>query len=396
MKVVSENFYRRGKKGTFYCRRRVPHDLVSLYGGRHEILRSLKTSDESITLQRWRACMVELDQTFADLRKRHAALLDPAEPILVPHLSAPFVENLGRFWVQQVLLSDDAARLAGLDDEQFDELGDKLSAQRKELGRMLAQGCFDRIEPAFLAFLHLCGVSVQISDDERAQVLRGFLKSVISALDVQLERHDGKIRETHEVVAPDLVKPPAQLLLDQQARAQSASVSWQQVFDVWQSFVEQRPKSTVLAYQTAWRDLMKFADTRKLFCPADLTATSMTEFVQYMRASKTLQIGTINERLAKIKAIFRVAVGRQLLLTNPAQDTLGFRESVRGKLTKSRLPFTTEELEAIFCCPIYTNAQLRSQGQVGEASYWIPLLMLYTGARPEEIAGLQFESPLLS
>jgi integrase len=49
--------------------------------------------------------------------------------------------------------------------------------------------------------------------------------------------------------------------------------------------------------------------------------------------------------------------------------------------------FSTRELETIFALPIFTSGE-RPQGGKGEASYWIPLLLLWTGARPEEVAQL--------
>jgi integrase len=45
------------------------------------------------------------------------------------------------------------------------------------------------------------------------------------------------------------------------------------------------------------------------------------------------------------------------------------------------------ELHAIFGLPIFTRGE-RPRGGGGEASYWIPLLLLWTGARPEEVAQL--------
>ncbi len=49
--------------------------------------------------------------------------------------------------------------------------------------------------------------------------------------------------------------------------------------------------------------------------------------------------------------------------------------------------FSKGELESIFALPIFTSGE-RPQGGKGEASYWIPLLLLRTGARPEEVAQL--------
>jgi integrase len=49
-----------------------------------------------------------------------------------------------------------------------------------------------------------------------------------------------------------------------------------------------------------------------------------------------------------------------------------------------------DELHAIFSLPIFTRHELPKRGR-GWASYWMPLLMLWTGARPEEAAQLMVD-----
>ena len=52
--------------------------------------------------------------------------------------------------------------------------------------------------------------------------------------------------------------------------------------------------------------------------------------------------------------------------------------------------FSKEELTAIFELPIFTRGE-RPKGGKGHASYWMPLLLLWTGARPEEVAQLMID-----
>lgn len=52
--------------------------------------------------------------------------------------------------------------------------------------------------------------------------------------------------------------------------------------------------------------------------------------------------------------------------------------------------FNLIELKAIFALPIFTLDE-RPRGGKGHASYWIPLLLLWTGARPEEVAQLMID-----
>jgi integrase len=49
-----------------------------------------------------------------------------------------------------------------------------------------------------------------------------------------------------------------------------------------------------------------------------------------------------------------------------------------------------DELHAIFALPIFTSHELPKRGR-SWASYWMPLIMLWTGARPEEVAQLMVD-----
>jgi integrase len=122
--------------------------------------------------------------------------------------------------------------------------------------------------------------------------------------------------------------------------------------------------------------------------PADVTEALMTEFVADM--VKRLAAKTLNGRLSKICSIFKVAKGKHLLQVNPAAETLGVKESRVLKRKTRRLPFDEADIQRIFSSDVYTR-QARSKGSSREATYWIPLMMFYSGARPEEIAGLALD-----
>ena len=108
-------------------------------------------------------------------------------------------------------------------------------------------------------------------------------------------------------------------------------------------------------------------------------------------ATRGLTVVTINERLAKIKALYKVVKGKGEVLVNPTVDTIGLKENSFAKRVKRRLPFDEADLHTIFSSVVFNEAQLRSEGQSEEATYWIPILMYYTGARTEEVAGLALD-----
>jgi integrase len=72
-------------------------------------------------------------------------------------------------------------------------------------------------------------------------------------------------------------------------------------------------------------------------------------------------------------------------------DLIGSKvtEGVRAPKSKgkARVPFDDSALTKLFSGPVHKGGERPVQGR-GEASYWLPLIALFTGARLEEIAGL--------
>jgi len=184
---------------------------------------------------------------------------------------------MAQFWVRQVLLTDERERSHGLDDERFDELGERLDVQRKSLGRMLAQGRIEGILPALESFLHLRGLEAEFSPEESQRAGYAFLRGVVAALDHQRSRHQG------ELVSTDTVAPagPASIqdVLDP---THTHGPTWDEIFALWRAHVPNRPKSTAIATQTPWRDLKKFAASKEIKNPAGITPVLMSEFAQAM------------------------------------------------------------------------------------------------------------------
>ena len=94
--------------------------------------------------------------------------------------------------------------------------------------------------------------------------------------------------------------------------------------------------------------------------------------------------------LTTIKAITNVAVGHEWLPLNPF-ERLTVTEG--GRKSEGREPWTPEELPQLFDSPIFTAYALPSGSAIAtkagrDAAYWVPLLCLYTGARPSEVCQL--------
>lgn len=384
MKAISENLYTRGKHGIFYVRRRIPAAIRAAYPAQQEhIVRSLGTADRRAAKELGRAESARIDAEFRHKRQEldlsHASLAAKR----ISQLDDGQLQAVAKFWVSQVLLSDEHRRQEGLDDAEFDQLGEQLTTQRTELGRMLAQGRSLNIFPALHGFLFLCGLDFIPDENEAKRASYSFLRTVVETLDHQLTRQRGDIVDTDKV-AP-LAVHPLHVIAPERVAVDPDLPTWDKVFATWCDYVDNRPTPTRLASQTAWRDLRRFAATQGVQMPGDVTPEQMTAFVEDMRPR--LEVPTLNERLTKIRGIYKIAVGKHILRVNPAAGTLGVKQSSAKKRKKRRLPFDAVDLHTIFGSEVFTQHK-RSRGQSGEASYWIPVLMYYTGARPEELAGL--------
>lgn len=187
---------------------------------------------------------------------------------------------------------------------------------------------------------------------------------MVDTLDKQLERQAGGIVDT-DTVAPAVVHP-LKIIAPECAPAESLGPTWDKVFQLWCEHGEDRPKSTIAAYRTPWLALKRFAASLKALHPQAVTEKMMSQFARHMRESG-LAIDTINERLRKIRYIFNVAKRSHELPLNPAEETLGFKESTTDEAEDDRVPFDHKDLGRIFSSSIFTT-HARSRGQVAEAS----------------------------
>ncbi len=384
----SEYIYERGKHGIKYVRRRIPAALRLAYPtGQTDITRSLGTADQREAKARAHIELAKIEAEFEAARGRLDLSRASMNTKRVNRLTDEQLHGAAQFWARRVLLADDVQRNEGLDDEDFADLTEKLTAQRSEFGQMLARGRWEAVLPAWRSFLFLYGLDFVPDEAEAKRSGAVFLRTIVETLDNRLARLRGEVVKT-DVVAPS-VKHPLEMVAPERAPVDPGLPTWEKVFQVWRDIVINRPKATWVAAQTAWNGLRSYMDNSQVgraVSPALVTPEDMAQFVDSMQ-EQGLAAKTINERLRKVRAIFRVAKGKMVLGSNPALETLGVKESGVQKRKKRRLPFDQTDLDAIFGSEIFREHK-RSRGQSGEASYWIPLLMYYTGARPEEIGGL--------
>lgn len=103
------------------------------------------------------------------------------------------------------------------------------------------------------------------------------------------------------------------------------------------------------------------------------------------RLAEGKHVNTVRKEVNLLHAIFQTATDNARLPANPAH---GIKLPKLKVSEKSRVPLDGNDLNALFHSPVYV-AGLRPVGGAGEASYWLPLIALFTGARLEEIGQLE-------
>lgn len=106
---------------------------------------------------------------------------------------------------------------------------------------------------------------------------------------------------------------------------------------------------------------------------------------------------TVRNKLRAVSAVFSHGVRMGELKENPiiasgVAKAAAKAASKDAGASRRRKDYTHEEIAAIFSSPIYSPGGWKSpRADFGEAMYWLPLILYYTGARREEIAQLRKE-----
>ena len=190
------------------------------------------------------------------------------------------------------------------------------------------------------------------------------------------------------------VNPPAETVLQLAERLFASRTdpitgptrtAWATSLKLWQQTQPNIAHDKITrAMVTEWLELLAQRPARIPWTKRETPLASLVE--QYADAENIARLSgaTVSRHLTSLSAIW-----------NKSQQK-GFIEAVASpfanhavKVVKNRggNPLTPAELNAILALPIFTNHD-RPHGCKGEAAYWIPLFLIFTGARPGEVAQL--------
>ncbi|SLN76017.1 Phage integrase family protein [Roseovarius gaetbuli] len=399
--------YRRN--GTYYHRAAIPKDIAKTYPKSEETF-SLKTKDLQEALRLVRIAAVEVDQRFADHRRR-------ANRPTQLELTSEQLQLIHNVYHRHLLEEDEEIRTEGFAGytaaKSFDDakgLNDDLAEDTRE---KYARGEVDDfIWGEAEDVLTWDGIDIDLDPSSPSwnRLARTLQEAYLRAAEDIQKRYQGKIVGTPaEPSGAPSVSPTGPLLsLLFAARVEEAerTVGWSPKliddYQVWTNlFIELKGDRPILEYRKSdARDfknmLMDLPSNRNKH--RQTKGLSAFEAIEAAKAHDlpTLSVSTINKALGRMQAIWKWADKQ---LDEEVSDIFGpmklaSKSNARGEAD----PFSPAQLQIIFNSPLFTGCRSKrfrtepgDTDMSGTSWYWLPLLGLWTGARLNELCQLNVE-----
>lgn len=426
--------WRRG--AVYYARIDVPLDLVPILKTT-TLKQSLRTKDEAEAKRLLHGVVGEWNRQFADLRAHcdltesdrahavwdhYAATLsrDEAERANLPDASkldgmqatiAAEIEKGGN-----VVAINPLATLAAAIEWIIARDAAPMSAARRrikltELRRHLMKGETALIADEVDAYLRENKLHVGRDRPEWKSLAREMMRAEIEALQRSLERDEGDYAGQPR---DPLVRPPVG------PRRETAKPG-QGIMDIFETFARENTRGVAKdRLDQCRRDIGTFVELvgasfpiakiskaevrewKQLLVQYPVKATETKAFaglsiVQIVKANEkvgkpVIADRTVNRYLSSLGAFLTWAVNNGYLDKNPVEGLM-----LKKEAKAPTLPFKADQLQTLFASPWFTgcesDAEWRKVAKPGpvlirDHRYWVPLIMLFTGARPSEIAQL--------
>lgn len=333
--TMPEYLTRRGP--TYYFRRVIPEHLRAQFGNKRELTVSLRTKDRAEAIRRRNREAVRTDEAFA-------AAASASHQVGIGSLAlGPRVSKLSH-------------------DERIARL---IHTFRKERDEANTTGRLAAFNQMLRDQLTLCDMDLEHGtwnveepvDLDRSKIMQSAIRAVLqgdfSALDA----------------------PPVRAL-----EPAKVGISLNAVLEQWA--FEKKPKERSI---DMWRRTSAlFTSVTGKEKVGQITKADVLAFKAHLLAEGRAP-ATIDSRLNHLRSLFRFAVENDIIGADPA-STVKAPPAKRAK--DARIPFDDTALSAVFSSAIYTQGERPNRG-AGEASYWLPLLALYTGARLNELGQLR-------
>lgn len=424
---------RRG--ATYYARLDVPLDLVAHYGTTTR-KKSLRTKDENEAKKRLWPVVEGWQAEFDEVRSRRELTPDDKAAAVWQHYEAT-LESYDRKQRAMPTPEDQDAELQSLyrridlgeitSDNFFGMINaytdfelmlrartDDANLRSRRLAalkRALASGDNKLIASAVKDFVAKHKLLVDEGSDEFRELCVLMTRAEIEGLQRTLERDEGDFTGAPK---DPIVKPASGI-------AREAAAPGETIMDLFEIYARENPnqiKSDTLAQ--ARRDVGLFVDHVGSTFPvhridkkavrewkalllqypvkaAETRAFAGMKIAQIVKHNEivkkpTISAPTVNRHLSGFSAFCTWLTNHGYLPANPAADM--FLKKSKEKTTK---PFTVDEMNVLFKSPFFVGCQNDDAPRfwskpgnvlIRDHRFWVPLIMLFSGARPAEIAQL--------
>lgn len=424
---------RRG--ASYYARMRVPLDLVDTVGSK-ELVKALGTKDEHEAKRLMWPVVESWNRQFDDLRARRMLTPDDKADATWQHYTGTLERDeqtrqqtatsadidaateaaVKRVQREQIDVRDELAVLdAGLEvmvlkrQREVDETSRR--AKLDDMRKHLAEGEVALIDHEVDAYIEQNKLLIDRLSPDRGDLARRMMRAEIEALEGTLKRDKGDY--TH-APADSIVKPATGTSREQAKPGET-------IMELFEQYAAENPKSvSVDTLAQARRDVGTFVDYIGSTCPVHridkkalrewkallmrypVKATETKEFsgmklAQIVRHNEkvgkpVISPRTVNRYLSGLSAFCSWLVNHGYLDQNPADGM--FLNKTKDKTT---VPFTVDQMNVLLKSPLFTGCQSADEWRnvakpgnirIRDHRYWVPLVMLFSGARPAEIAQL--------
>ncbi|SIR18912.1 Phage integrase family protein [Rhizobium sp. RU20A] len=425
----------RREGGTYYARIYIPADLRDHFPSEDKKI-SLRTKDEATAKRRLNAELQKWDATFEDmLARRHltnrdkavavwehyeAKLQEDAERRRAMPTDADFEREAARVWQRidngEIRSDDMVSMINGYADLELlkrarQDDANLRSRRLAALRRDLANGRFVLIKEAVRGFIRRHRLLVEDDSAPFRELEELLMRADIQVLERTLERDVGDYsgRPTDPIVKPAFAAP------------RETAAPGQSIMELFDVYARENPRRITLdTLAQARRDVGLFVDHVGTTYPASkIDKRAVREWkallMEYpVKAAETkafvgmkiaqivkhnAEVGkpvitprTVNRHLASLGAFCSWLVAHGYVDANPTEG-MALAKDKRKKV----FPFNTDQLNLLFRSPLFTGCEgdeaprfWHKPGsiRIRDHRYWVPLIMLYSGARPAEVAQL--------
>jgi integrase len=426
--------FRRG--ASYYARLKVPVDLVELSGNKKELVKALGTKDREEAKRLVMPVIESWRRGFDDMRERRNLSEEDKASAIWEHYETTLEQSeqrrrsfptaaeidaekdsIYRRIDRREITSDDFVGMINAYTDYELMLGARTYDTKHRERRLTAltndliSSEIKRIAPAAQKFINDNRLFVEPQSEGYRDLCNRLIRAEIEALKRTLERDEGNYAgEPQDPIVKPTNGPP-----------RAAAEPGQSLLEVFEQYTAENPNQVrVDTLNQARRDISLFVqhvgrtypvrsidkkNVREwkallLKYPVKAAETktfqgmSLGQIVQHNEkvAKPTITRRTVNRHLSSLGAYCKWLVRNGYLDQNPVEGMALNKEKHSKTLT-----FTPEQMNVLFRSPLFVGCQSDTQPrfikrpgnvQIRDHRYWVPLVMLFSGARPGEIAQL--------